>query len=57
MTFGSVDSLLRFRCQLAAGSGIWVYRLSLLGRWLRLGSRRRWLRLLGHDNAYAKANQ
>ena len=57
MTFGSVDSLLRFRCQLAADSGIWVYWLSLLGRWLRLGSRRRWLRLLGHDNAYAKANQ
>jgi len=57
MTFGSVDSLFRFRCQLAADSGIWVYRLSLLGRRLRRGSRSRWFRLLGRDNAYAKRNQ
>ena len=57
MTFGSVDSLFGFPRQFVADSGIWVYRLSLLGRRGRLGSRRRRLRLLGHDNAYAKANQ
>ena len=57
MTLGSVDSRFGFRRQFVAGSGIWVYRLSLLGRRLRLGSRSRWLRLLGRDNACAKANQ